>query len=174
MEPSIEYDVTLDDLALYGQVHASRSPTARRARIWWLFLLGGPLYLLAMLSLLRGGTAVGLVLLAGTTLFVLWYLLSLPRMAGATTRRLYAEQDGKGTLGRHTLRATAEGIEESTEYGQNRTTWPAVQGIVETPDLALIYIGPLLAHVIPRRRIVKGDYEAFMREARRLYDESRS
>ena len=53
----------------------------------------------------------------------------------------YQQENYRATLGLRTLRATDEGLEEISAFGEVKIKWEAVDGITDTPAHCLISIG---------------------------------
>ena len=50
--------------------------------------------------------------------------------------------------------------------------WPAIQSIVVTQNHAFLTLGPARAYVIPRQRLIEGDFDSFIAQVRQLHPPS--
>lgn len=69
---------------------------------------------------------------------------------------------GAGTLGRHEIVLDDDVLTESTEVNTSTYRLDSILRVERRAKHGLIYVGPGNAHVIPFRRVVKGDPEAFL------------
>jgi isocitrate dehydrogenase kinase/phosphatase len=82
-------------------------------------------------------------------------------------RRLYAEGKNSGLFCEHLLSITPEGLTDKTEFVEIRSAWKGVERLEVTPDYAFVYFNSVMAHIISRKRVVEGDFDAFVGELRR-------
>ena len=87
-------------------------------------------------------------------------------MRGAlrTARRLYAEGRNVGTLGWHRLSITENGLRTESEAGLGELRFEGVERIAEGETFAFVYVSAVMALVIPKQRIARGDLQVFLRE----------
>jgi len=64
----------------------------------------------------------------------------------------------RNMLTNHSLEITQSGVVEQTPMSRTETKWGGVQKFVVTRQHVFLYIGPSIAHVIPRRAL-QGDPE---------------
>src|SRR4051794_2871709 len=153
---------TLDDLIAFNRYHFENSPTLRRvkARITW--LVPAILLVATVLYLFQGEYEL-LILPLGCA--ILWALLtpavfrwSIDRSA----RRLYGEGSNKGMVGPHELELTADSLEESTPYGQQRAALKSIERVASSDKYSFIYLNAVMAHVVPHDAVQEGDAKAFI------------
>jgi hypothetical protein len=65
-----------------------------------------------------------------------------------------------------TLRAGDECLEEISPLGETKIKWPAIDDLTETPAHAFISANGVPSFIVPRDRLSKGDYVAFLRLCR--------
>jgi hypothetical protein len=161
----LEYVNRIEDLMTFTGHHLRTSPASRRAlRLGTLAVGVGGLVLAFGISVIAGesparATVMGVFVGAGAAV---GWRLAVVRSTLAQTRRLYAEDRNKGTLGRHRLSLTDDALREESEAGSSETRFDAIERIVETPSHVLIYVDALHAHVIPRSEVAAGDLGAFL------------
>jgi hypothetical protein len=165
----IRYNNTIDDLVAFNAFHYANSPTAKR--VWRLVLWGGALLVLVGTTMTgRYSLAVRIAGgLTGTAFYVVATLLVRRLTMGALIRRFYAEGSQKVTVGEREMEVTEQGLVERTDYNEMRSAWGAIERIETTPLHTFIYIGPLMAFVIPHGAVTEGDLRAFLVELKRHY-----
>lgn len=153
----VEYELTSDDLYAFQWRAAFSSSSARRARrkgyACWLLVL------LAFSALSTIGTDSSLISRANLIFLAITFpaaVFSQWFMQRWLTRRailqlLEKEKPGKGQLGRHKVVLSEGGVVESTEVGEQRTSWAGVDRVEQNPEYIFIYTSPAAAHVIPKR-----------------------
>jgi hypothetical protein len=159
----IEYTTTLDCLVDFNVIHAEASilsPTMRFKAVRNFAFVG-----LAFGALLVAVTGKWAYLLAGVVGGVVGGLTWAPfqrQSIRKIARSLYSAPEGKSALGWHRLHLKQDGLQEESESGAQLTKYSHVCRILETRDYVLIYIGPLVAHVIRRARVTQGDVSSFV------------
>jgi hypothetical protein len=66
-------------------------------------------------------------------------------------QQLADEKPGQGHHGRHRKVVSEQGLVESTDVGESRTSWAGVDRVEQDPHYIFIYTSPAAAHVIPKR-----------------------
>jgi hypothetical protein len=165
----IRYNNTIDDMVALNTFHQTNSPTAKR--MWKLTLWGGTLFLFVIITLtgrysLAARIAGGLT---GAAFYVVAIHVLRYLSMGPLVRRMYAEGSQKGTLGEHEMEVTEQGLVEWTDYNEMKSAWGAIQRIETTPSHTFIYVGPIMAYVIPHGAVTEGDLRAFLGELKRHY-----
>jgi len=74
----------------------------------------------------------------------------------------------------HTLSADEKGVTEETAYNTSMYRWPAITGIAKTRSHLFVLVGPGKAHVVPRRSVDTGEWEAFALALAAMYQQSRA
>lgn len=81
-------------------------------------------------------------------------------------RRIYSQSESKSVLGAHTIAIGPEGVSERTAVGESRIAWSGIERIEDDDEYLFLYIGPLVAHVIPKRAFKTAeDANAFLHQA---------
>ncbi|HEU4889118.1 MAG TPA: YcxB family protein [Thermoanaerobaculia bacterium] len=161
----IEYDITPEDWAAFGEYHARTSPQFRRAtRVG---VMNG------MLILLLAGTAMSLAMHS-----IAWLALGLcgaavwgwywPRQVEANTRSYMAGKDLPCLRGRHVIEALPEGLRAKCDVTESLVAWVGVRGVIQTPEHVFVMLDRLQGYVIPKKLVVSGELEPFTREVERL------
>jgi len=162
----IQYDNTLDDLIAFQEFHIAHSPMVQKSLA--LNRWASAFLVLLMLSLLGWSEQDWLLPAIGLVGAVITFFLTAQiqrRTMRSQLAKMYREGSNKGTLGPHELEIKDEGLVERSEFGEQKTTWQAVERIASTDKHTFLYVGSLMAHVIPHERVTEGDYQAFVHEA---------
>lgn len=166
----LSFDITLEDIVVWNRFHLANSPTYRRTVFWstWGFaiVIAGILVFWAML---KNEPAFAIFGIVWGGLYLLYAKYKVKRNIENFTRKMYSEGENKGTLGPHTLRITPEGLVEASDSGESTTYWSGIERIEEVPGYAFVYIGAMLAHVIPEAHVTEGDFRAFVDELKRMW-----
>ncbi len=92
------------------------------------------------------------------------FSVTITVMVGMTVAQAFVG-NARGALGEHSLRLTAEGVEESTEHSVSLFRWSALGPRRFRVGLIIIPIGDYLAHIISTKRpLIEGDLSEFLRE----------
>ncbi len=163
----IQFRVEIDDLIAFNRYHLRASKTATLLyRLGYVYgmiiavvlaLLASRWHVWARVVLALGFLAVWI---PGYWMFSRWWV-------GFTVRKFTGEGRNKGILGAHTIVLSAEGLTETSEVGETRTTWQGVERIAESDSHIFLYIGAYQAHTIPKRAFPSAhDAAEFVRVAR--------
>jgi hypothetical protein len=166
----VTYDQTVDDLIHFNQFHWRNSPAMRRMYRW--NFLGAPFAGFIAAYVMRGesstlaaSTAIGAT--AGYCLFLIWSTRWSLKWA---VRKMTTEGHGKGLLGQHDIEIRSDGIHERTDVNDSRQSWAAVERVAESDRYIFIYIGPMLAHIIPKAAFASAEEAAsFFSQARSFH-----
>jgi hypothetical protein len=74
-------------------------------------------------------------------------------LTGIVTALIYALYANPGVYTSHTITADGSGLTESTSVNDTTFTWGGVRKIARSSGHIYIYVGPWMAHVIPRRAV---------------------
>ena len=163
----LRYTVSMDDVLALNHFFYLHSSTIRRSRA--MLVIGLPCVLMAfeVYQGIRGGSwgphAVMLVLCVLLIPFLNGYFA---RGMKRTAQRIYRERPTRGLIGEHELAVDEQGVRERTETGEQMTLWAGVDRIETTPEHAFIFVGPAMAHVVPRATVVEGEFDSFITAAK--------
>lgn len=166
---TLRYSLTVDDCIAVAEYNAAHG---RRHR--WSFVVNAVLgaALVVLVCVVFGVTRRPAGWLAVAVALVGW-LLYLPWRLRTGNRRHFrracAEAERRGRLGAQHMALDAEGFTLRTDSAEVRMRWPAIDRIVTAPAFTLLYVGDDNAFVIPRARVVEGDYDAFIERCRKLH-----
>lgn len=164
----IRYSVELEDHKAYRSAIRSAFPDSRMIRC--LQSIGGPSFLLFCLWLLTPPdyawwAALAGVLPAAVLGFYLWRQ-SPGLWTAANPDKLYLQGKLKGHLGEHTLESLPDGLIERNAAGEHFSRWPEIEVIYSTTQHTFFVTKSRLAYILPRRSILEGDYDQFVKNAR--------
>ncbi|MBI2844295.1 MAG: YcxB family protein [Armatimonadetes bacterium] len=159
----IRYRVELDDIVAFNQFVVDTSKEMRRQRRSWLIAIFAIYVTIGCLqAMFRHSFAPILYWLLFSAVFTAWYYRASRRVNRKRIKRLYSEGKNKGDLCEHELELLPDGICERTSVGEQKATFAGIERIVTNDTHAFIFIGSLLAHVIPRSKIAEGDLDALI------------
>ena len=72
------------------------------------------------------------------------------------------EGKNRGTLGWHELELTGSTLLERNEVGESTIRIDAIEKVASDDDHTFVYVGAVMAHVIPRASVTDGDYDSFV------------
>jgi hypothetical protein len=84
-------------------------------------------------------------------------------------KRRYGVEGYPGIFGSHKMTVSDKGIFEESEVGEQRVNWNGIFKIESSDTHTYIYIGPTMAHVIPKFAIHEGDYDTFVAQAKEWF-----
>ena len=89
-------------------------------------------------------------------------------------KRRYGVEGYPGVFGSHKITVSDKGIFEESEVGEHRVNWNGILKIESSDTHTYIYIGPTMAHVIPKLNIHEGDYDTFVAHAKEWFQKKHS
>jgi len=167
----IEVDITRDD---YWQLN--RFFMNRTFKLHWFFWplaigIGLVVVLLGILAALQGSFDFIFQPPLSWLLPAIVVVLALSGLLQLATRAWVKRmpREGAGTLGKHVITLTVEGVAERTDVNQASHVWSAVSEICQDDHAIYIFLDRMHAHIIPLRSFTDADAaRAFREEAERL------
>ena len=158
----IRYENTLEDMVAFNRYHIAHSPNARRATWALRFAVAFAALVPSVTDGLTkddpGALPIGVVLaVVGVALaprLVRW--LSL-----CSVRRMYAAGANRGVVGAHELELVGDELIERNPVGESRMKLQTVERVASDGGYTFVYVGAVMAHVIPHATVSEGDPEAF-------------
>jgi hypothetical protein len=153
----VEYDLTRDDLFAFHWRASFDSPRGRRIRRW---VYAGWLLAIVLFAIVPAIGPHGFTIsqVSFTFIAIAFPIAAFGQWLFETTlirrtirRMLQDEKPGRGQLGRHRVVLGEQGIVESTEVNESRTSWAGVDRVEQNADYIFIYTSPHAAHMIPKR-----------------------
>lgn len=162
----IQFETTIDDLIAFNKYHYANSSTFQKQKKRDTIIL--PIIIFVLLITLYALIQSWEILLFGLiflSLYIFFILRAYKSGIYKNVKKIIEEQDTKGTIGKHILKINEDGLTEITEVNERKDKWSGVQKIVVDNDHAFIYVGTLQAHVIPKGRIIEGNFDEFIERA---------
>ena len=173
----LKYENTIEDIVALGRIYRQTSPMMKRAKynpplfVWTVLITASLTFLLFDRSAFTSQKVVVMSICASAAIFFsVLYLLIYPVMFDRCMRRS-ATDDQLGAskvLCEHELEIDDSGIVERTDVNESHTSWRGIQKIAETDEYGFIFLSAAIAHVIPKKRTVEGDPDAFIGRAKEL------
>ena len=152
-----EFELSLDDMVVFGVYHSLHSTEGRRRRMVLWFIVPLMLVLLGLLVTISGvwPVAIGSGLLLFFTIFAVLWMIFFPALYRQSLnkgyQRLWSSSDNAGMFGIYRVTATHQGLSCESPEGFARRLWSGVKRVVVTDANALLYYSSFTAVVIPKR-----------------------
>lgn len=160
----IAYTVEMADLVAFNQYYLDNSEFEKVRRRKGITIVCGIYVILGSLhSLARQSFAPIVIWSLLALLYSLWYSRASRRASPRKVQKLYGADKNRSVLCQHEIELVDDGIVERTPFGEHKTTFPGIERVIRTETHGFIFIGTMNAHVIPKARVIKGEYDAFMR-----------
>ncbi len=163
----VNYNVGIDDMVAFNRYHIRNS---RSMQFWykvgysWSIFIGVALAMIVPNWDILARIALGAV---SAGVYVVIYRLNYYRWVDSSARKLIGEGKNKGILGDHTMTLSKDGLVETCDVGESRSTWNGVERVEADDEYVYLYIGSCQAHVIPRRAFAsEADATEFIKVAR--------
>ena len=160
----IEYDLTPDDWADFGEYCARTAPEFRRAR--HNNIMSGVIMAVA-LSVLLWFTTRSLTIVVASTVFGIAGAFFWPNRLVSHARAHMQKRELSCLNGRHVLEITPEALMARCDVTESTTRWAGVHHVAETTRHVLVMLNDVQGYVIPKARICEGDLSQFAYEARK-------
>jgi hypothetical protein len=160
----IEYDLTPDDWADFGEYCARTAPEFHRARRNSIIV---SLITVAVASIIiwlttRSPTIVLCAAIFGLAGAILW-----PDRLVSHARSHMQNRERPCLTGRHVLEASPEALTARCNVTESSTKWVGVHRVAETPRHVFVMLNEVQGYVIPKARICEGDLRQFTTEAQK-------
>lgn len=157
----IEYLLTPDDWAAFGEHHARNAPHFQRAKnravrngVLLALVIGVATCIVtksAVPSVIAACAAIG------------WAWNASGRLV-ADVRTHMASKERACLRGRHILEALPAGLRSRCDIADSTVAWAGIREVIETSDHAFLMLDELQGYVIPKKHIVAGDVRHFQIE----------
>jgi len=169
----IVFKLSEQDFLAFSDHHNAKSPTYRKANrravlsfvVMWAFgsyfvwrIIGDPVFTAAYL-------AIGVI-----AFFFVPSAVKGSRRKSATAA--YREGKNRALFQEQTLRIERDVFAHESVASEGRLKWEYVEAVDVTDDFTFIYVSALAAHIIPKHGVIRGDYDAFVQEAHKRWQES--
>lgn len=178
----IRYENTVEDLITFQLHFYECSPALRRSATGWRWggvalIIGAPFFVVPLVvdALIRSTGAkivpgielYGIILvvaIVAASLYFLRYPRLMRQQSTKLVRKIYEEDPSHTTDEWHELELHENGLIARTSVKENNYAWGAIEKIESTPSYTFIWVGALMAHIIPHHRITEGDLSSFLAE----------
>ena len=157
----IEYLLTPDDWAAFGEYCARNSPHLQSAKNRG--ILNGVLLalMIGLATCIFTKNAVPLVI--ATCAAIGWSWNASGRLV-AHVRKDMASKERRCLRGVHVLEVLPAGLRSKCDITDSTVAWIAIREVIETSDHIFVMLDELQGHVIPKQRISAGDVRDFLLE----------
>jgi hypothetical protein len=164
----LEFELTEEDIIALAEYQSKRSPAfIRQQQIRRFGYLIGFTILAIGMWLLTQQIILPAVSLGLAILLFLFYPQFQKWQLRRKVHQAYQQEKYQATLASRTLKATDEGLEEVSPFGEIKVKWDVVDEIQELPAHCLISIQQFPSVVIPKNRIDPKIYEEFVQICRK-------
>ena len=157
---NIAYRVAPDDVVAFN-VHVTESASGFRGLVMAVAGVVG----VALYWMVAAGTDSGAAASATALLGAVGYLAGAPRLlrfsVGRIVRRRLA-RTGSRLVGDHEMVITNGTLVGRSPGAESATLLGAIRGVIRRGDRAFIYLTADSAYILPRRGVVRGDFDAFL------------
>ena len=158
----IEYDLAPEDWGEFAIFWASDSPSIKRSILTTRLLVSATLVLVC---LTKDSPHRVLWALGGVLSAVAWWGIA-PSLVNESLRRKAENRYRPCLRGRHMLEIVDTGIRAKCEVSESLYKWAGIRRVVSTPTHVFVMIGDSLGYTVPRARMVEGDLDVFVKNAR--------
>ncbi len=166
----IKYQTVEDDYVAFNVFFSRHSPLAKRSRLIAGVLIPAIFIVLVLSQAIYSHDwtymFIGVLFFGSLSLVI---LVGRSDLARRTAKKIFKEGKNKGFLGNHELEINDYGILTKSEYGEGKIAWAVIERIGSTPDYTFIFTGASTAFIVPKARIIEGDYNTFFEELNSLF-----
>ncbi|MGB7606678.1 MAG: YcxB family protein [Lutisporaceae bacterium] len=150
----IEFNLTKEDYIAFNIHHIDNSPTIKRSLLIQRYGVSLIFLIVPFIFSRMSGVPWMLSLAVYGVIFLAW-ITYYPKYFMYVTKkrviRLIEEGDNSDILGTYSVTLTEEGVEQTSNSEESKSSWNAIQRIEETPDYFYIYISAINAYLVPIR-----------------------
>ncbi|UCC43646.1 MAG: YcxB family protein [Candidatus Zixiibacteriota bacterium] len=170
-EFAIKFETTEDDNLAFAMHYWENSPSLRKrvltGRLGWTLAF----VLLAVVNIVLELWYWAALMLVAALVYVVFYDRWCRRTFLRRFKRLQSEAKNRSALGNKEMSVGEDGVNLYAETGRSLTKWLGIERIASTADHTFLYVGAGHALVIPKNRVTEGDYETFVVELKRRFEE---
>jgi hypothetical protein len=174
MNEFIEYTISVDDWAAYGEYQASTlgamKTQVRRIQLIGTFVVAA----FAVASWIWFDSWIWVFAIVVGGAYTIW---DLPRTMRKQARKqmikLFNEGKNASARGVHRLEATPGGLAASSDVSESLTRWDVIERLDENDTHAFFSFGGGLGAAVPRGSVTAGNFDALMAQVRRYMHEAR-
>ena len=161
MSTRIEYQLTPDDWAAFGEHVARTAPGFRNSK--HVGRVVGMVMILAASAFLWQQSGSNWWIAAGLVAALVWAWY-WPRYLIAHVGSHMRDREQPCLRGRHLIEATQQGLSAECDITQSTVRWTGISAIAETATHIFVMLNDVQGYVIPKTRITSGSVETFLSE----------
>ena len=162
----LEYRFEKGDLVSFLDYHCQHSEALREIRRGQMYGYAILFAAFALVYWFFGETALGIAFLVLGPAWAAWWPARARRLAREQAATFYAQGSNALPEGLYALKLDDEALFLRSPESAARIPLASVKRIVDVPDYFYIYVGPIQALIIPRRRVTRGDVTTFAGQLR--------
>ena len=158
----IEYDLAPEDWGEFAVFCSGESPSIKRT-VWTTRVLVSAT--LVIVGVTTDSPRRLMWILGGLLSAAAWWIVA-PYLVRRSLRRNALTRHRPCLRGRHLLEIVDAGIRAKCDVSESLHKWAGIRRVVSTPTHVFVMIGDSLGYTVPRARLVEGDIDVFVRDAR--------
>lgn len=165
----LRYKLTKSDLNAYLLDYGKQSARMRLARRLNTVTLAILSAAVSFSIALRQGSNLAIILwLIGLGLITFSFWLYWPKMMAGGHRKISEERSLKSILCIHEAQITQNFLIEKNRYSESKYRWKAIDLVTSTPRHTFAYLDSGAVHIFPKEGVLKGDYEKFSSNLKKM------
>lgn len=150
----IEYNLMKEDYIAFNMHHIDTSPAIKRSLLIQRYGVSLVFLIVPFIFSHKSGVPWLLSLAVYGAIFLTW-IIYYPKYFMYVTKkrviRLIEEGGNSEIFGTYSIALTEEGVEQTSNSEESKSSWDTIQRIEETPDYIYIYISAANAYLVPIR-----------------------
>jgi hypothetical protein len=167
----ITYTIEPRDIIAFNKRQFETSPSNRRSyRTGYLWIAAASILFGLVTTAWQNWLTASAWLVFTLSMLLLYHPLVYHSLRSIPTR-MQEEGRNRGVFGPHKISLHEKELVETSEAGEGRWWWSAVERVVQDQNYIYIYTTAISAHVIPKRAFTDPvQAQAFLREAQALHE----
>jgi|GEM_PF-3280361 len=177
---NIIFGINAEELFIFNQYLFDHSKTIQKAFTKNRSMLSfSPLLAAMILSIVNELSPLNFLMLVGAVAVTIslpayyYYPLFVRKNLRKRIVKMYAEGQNNGIIGEHELQIDVDGLVEKTQIGEVRQEWDKIKNVVSHNNRTYIFISDINAYILPKDSTIQGDYDNFVAEVNRLYNQQK-
>ncbi len=163
---TIEYQINMEDVVAFNEYHFENSPSFQKnRRIITIYAPIGIFLSVSVVGIIEHSWIFPIVGAIAATIYAIQAPRSFQKKCRTLVKTSFQEGKNKGTIGKQKLEINDDGLYNTSDSGCQTTFWHAVERIEQTDTLGFIYIASNAAHIIPKEKVIVGNFDEFMQTA---------
>lgn len=163
----IKYTNTVEDGIAFQLYDLNHSPSIKRTFFYSRILFSLGLFIfLAIIAYEKNELKPVIIGLIAALIYFFYFPRITRKLTEKQAMKRYKEGQNKSFLCEHILEIGENFLIEKTDQGEQSSLFSGIERICLTDEYAFIYIGAVMAHVVPIKRVSEGDFNSFIKELR--------